>query len=125
MTKASLGGGKSARTLPTAAKGGAKRSPHADSHSLPLATVIAGAHRHDSVLFEETLACIVIEQLAASCSGSALCLTPFNRVRQTEWHGAAGSRTSAGAQTSGPKVRERGAGWLNGHIAGSTGISAC
>ncbi len=60
MTQALLGEEKAVQILPTATKVG-KRSLLADGHGLHQSVVIAGAHRHNIMLLEETLAGIVID----------------------------------------------------------------
>jgi len=68
-------------------KGGVKRSLLTEGHGLPLALVIAGANRHDSVLLEETLARIVIDRPTSS-PRSWLCLDRGyvgRRIYQPVW----------------------------------------
>ncbi len=73
MTKAPLGGEKIDPNPTDRGKGGVKRSLLNDGHGLPLALVIDGAPRHDSMLLEQTLAQIVIDKpVTAPCSW--LCL---------------------------------------------------
>ncbi len=69
-----VGWGKKFGPNPTdCGKGGVKRILLTDGHGLPLALVIAGAHRHDSMLLEQTLASVVIDRLTNS-SRSWLCV---------------------------------------------------
>ncbi len=73
MPKAPLGRGEIGSNPTDRGKGGVKRSLLTDGHGLPLALVIAGARRHDSMLLEQTLASAVIDRPTNS-SRSCLCL---------------------------------------------------
>ena len=61
-------------------KGGVKRSRLTDGQGLPLSLVIDGAHRHDSMLLEETSAKIVIDR-PRQAPRTCLCLD-LEYVRQ-------------------------------------------
>ena len=105
-------------------KGGVKRSLLTDGHGLPLALVIDGAHRHDSVLLEQTLAQIVIDKPAtAPCSWLCLDLGYVGRriydhvwqIGMVPW--VRGRRHERSAKRDGARARrwvvERTHGWLN------------
>ena len=105
-------------------KGGVKRSLLTDGQGLPLSLVIAGAHRHDSVLLEETLAKIVIDR-PGQAPRSWLCLDlgyvgqrVYNHVWQigmVPW--IRGVRDEAKPPREGARARrwvvERSHSWLN------------
>lgn len=105
-------------------KGGVKRSLLTDGHGLPLAVVIAGAHRHDSMLLEETLARIVIDRPTSS-SRSWLCLDLGyigRRIYEHVWQigmvpWIRGRRDERKAKRQGARARrwvvERSHSWLN------------
>ncbi len=129
MTKAQLGGEKIGPNPTDRGKGGVKRSLLTDGHGLPLALVIDGARRHDSMLLEATLARIVIDRPTNS-SRSWLCLD-LGYVGRRNMSMSGRSAWCLGFAAVGKnarrseKERGRGAGSSNARIAGSIAIDAC